>query len=131
MSDKDLKSVALAGKIIAILAWVFLPWFLGTYHNYNADHPIYLIENGCMAMLSILPNRWLVFSRLGYYVFLSISCVFLLVSLSGMLLSASVPGDMALIAVGLLVVVFLFIPLPLSLIFSRIRYRRGEIFIYA
>jgi hypothetical protein len=125
MKNHDLKVLGMTGKAIAIIAWLLVPWLLGRRHN---DNIIFLTQNSIQAFLSIVPNRWLVFSRSSFCVFLTLALL--------PLLDVFIPPrdftqiDFFTLTACLLVGVFLFAPLPLSLIFSRIRFCRGEKFLY-
>jgi hypothetical protein len=78
--------------------------------------------------LSLLPNRWLVFSRASFFIFLLLALLPLDVFFS---YSVFKDVNVGLVALGLLMSFGLFAPLPLSLIVSRIRVTRGEDFTYA
>ena len=127
MSNQFLKWLALVAKIVAIMVWILVPWVLGSYHHYDENHRLYLVQNSIAAVLSLVPNRWLVFSRVSFSIFLLLALLPFDVFLP---LSVFRGVDLGLIAAGLAIAFCLFVPLPLSLIFSRIRFRRGERFAY-
>ena len=128
MSNQHLKWLALAGKIVAIAVWIVVPWVLGSYHHYDEHHTVYLVQNSLLAVLSLIPNRWLVFSRTSFVIFLLLTLLPFDVFLP---LSVFRGVDFGMIAAGLMMSFCLFAPLPLSLIFSRMRWQRGERFTYA
>jgi hypothetical protein len=128
MKNQDLKVLGFVSKAVAIMVWVLVPWILGPFSHYDRDHRIFLVQNSIQALLSILPNRWLVFSRASF-------CVFLALALLPFHIFLPLPDlarvDIGSIVLGLLVAFVMFVPLPLSLVLSRVRFRRGEKFVYA
>jgi hypothetical protein len=129
VKNQNLKLVSIITKVVAILAWVFLPWLAGMYRHYNT---FFFVQNSIQSLLAIIPNRCLVFSRLSFCVFLTLA----LLPLDWFLFypptfTGTDINDIPLIVVVVFVWLFLFTSLPLSLILSRIRFRRGEKFIYA
>jgi len=128
MSDQHLKWLALAGKMWAIAVWVLVPCIFQDWHHYDEHHAIYLVQNSILAVVSLLPNRWLVFSRPSFFIFLLLALLPLDVFHS---YSVFRGVDVGLVALGFLMSLCLFAPLPLSLFFSRIRFRRGAEFTYA
>jgi hypothetical protein len=120
-----LKSLAVASKVLAIVASVLLPMILGHRWGINliAD-----IQRVGLAVLSLIPNRWLVFSRRTFVI------IFLLTLFPFNIffhISVFKDVDLGLVVPGVFMAVFLFVPLPLSLLLSRIRFQRGESFTYA
>jgi hypothetical protein len=61
MSNQSLKSIALACKSLAIITSVVLPMIL---HPRWGVNPIADVQLVGLAVLSLIPNRWLVFSRI-------------------------------------------------------------------
>jgi hypothetical protein len=120
-----LKSVALACKILAIITSVVLPMILRPRWGVNPIADVQLVG---LAVLSLVPNRWLVSSRIMFAIFLLLTLfpfnVFFHVG-------AFKGFDLGLVLPGVFMTVFLFVPLPLSLVLSRIRYRQGNRFNYA
>ncbi len=106
------------------MAWVLLPWITGMYYHSTGFS---LVQNSIQAFLSIIPNRWLVFSRSSFWVFLILAVL----PLNVFLRADFTHVDILTLLACLPVAVVLFAPLPLSLIFSRIRLCRGEKLIYA
>jgi hypothetical protein len=109
---------------MAIAVSVILPWMMGHF----GINPIAGVQAVVLGVLALVPNRWLVFSPVSFTVALLITMFPLRVF---WLLSVFRGTDIGLIAAGLMVFFFIFAPLPLSLIFSRMRFRRGERFTYA
>jgi hypothetical protein len=128
MSDEHLKRLALTVKVWAIVVWVLVPFVLQEWHHYDKQHMIYFVQNSILAVLSLLPNRWLVSSRTSFFIFLLLALLPFDVFFSYSVFKGVSVG---LVALGLLMSFSLFAPLPLSLIVSRIRVRRGEAFTYA
>ena len=125
MSNKSLKLLALACKILAIFVSVVVPMILPPRWGVNPVADVQLVS---LAVLSLIPNRWLVFSSASFFIFLLLTLfpfhVFFPLSVfSGV--------DIGSIAAGLMMSFSLFTPLPLSLIFSWMRFRKGEKFTYA
>jgi hypothetical protein len=127
MKNQDLKLLGMTGKVVAIMAWVLVPWLLGSRHHSDEHNRIFLVQNTIQAFLSIIPNRWLVFSRSSFSFFLILT----LLPLDIFLPADFMHVDIFTLMAGLLVAVVMFAPLPLSLIFSRIRFCRGEKLMYA
>jgi hypothetical protein len=80
-----------------------------------------------MAVLSLVPNRWLVSSRISFVIVLLPSLfpfrVFFDIS--------SYRGLDLPTVITMFIVLFFSAPLPLSLVLSRIRFQRGDRFTYA
>lgn len=127
MNDENLRLAAWASKTLSIFvsvvvpaAFIFRPrWGL----NRSAD-----IQLVALAVLSLIPNRWLVFSW-------PLFTLFLLAALAPfrVLLHASGYHDAywgLVIAAWLLAALF-YGPLALSLVLSRMRFLRGSEFLYA
>jgi hypothetical protein len=125
MSNQVLKSLALACKALAIVTSVVLPMLVGHRWGINPVADVQLVG---LAVLSLIPNSWLVFSRTTFFIFLLLTLfpfrVFFHVSVFK-------DVDLGLVLPGIFVAGFLFVPLPLSLVLSRIRFRRGDRFTYA
>jgi hypothetical protein len=125
MSNPSLKSVALACKVLAILECVGLPLILRPRWGLDRIADVQLIG---LAVLSLIPNRWLVFSRAPFVLFLVLT---LFPFRDYFYISAYKDVDWASLIGGIFIGLFLFAPLPLSLVLSRMRFRRGDKFIYA
>jgi hypothetical protein len=125
MGNQSLKSLALACKILAIVMSVVLPMILRSRWGVN---PIADVQIVGLAVLSLIPNRWLVFSGITFVLFLVLTLFPFRVFFH---ISAFKCVDLGLVLPGILMVAFLFIPLPLSLVLSRIRFQRGDRFTYA
>jgi hypothetical protein len=126
MSNELLKALARVSKILAIfitavVGLLILPPRWGF-------SPIADVQIVGLAVLSLLPNRWLVSSRISFVLFLLIALFPFHVYFS---VSAFRRVDFGLAALGIIFSLGLFGPLPLSLILSHIRFRRGETFLYA
>ena len=80
-----------------------------------------------LAVLSLIPNRWLVFSRISFVIFLLLTLFPFNIFLH---ISAYRDLDFGSVA-AMIIGVMLFAPLPLSLVLSRMRLRRGNKFTYA
>ena len=125
MSNQSLKYLALSCKIFAIIGSVVLPMLLG--HRW-AVNPVADVQLVALAVLSLIPNRWLVSSRISFVIFLLLTLFpfhvfFHVAAFNGI--------DLGLVLPGILMAVFLFAPLPLSLVLSRMRNQRGDRFTYA
>jgi|ERR1035438_4039330 hypothetical protein len=125
MSNPSLKSLALASKSLAIFVSVVLPLILRPRWGVN---PIADVQMVVLGVLSLVPNRWLVFSRTSFVVFLLLTLFPFHVYFH---VSAFKDVDWGLAAVGSFVGLIVFGPLPLSLILSRMRFQRGDKFMYA
>ncbi|HEY5026828.1 MAG TPA: hypothetical protein VIK39_00340 [Candidatus Angelobacter sp.] len=125
MSNQGLKSLALACKALAIATSVVLPMLVG--HRWGIN-PIADVQVVGLAILSLTPNRWLVFSRITFVVFLLLTLFPFRVFFH---VSAFKGVDLGVILPGILLAGFLFVPLPLSLVLSRKRVQRGDRFMYA
>jgi hypothetical protein len=118
--------LAWACKVLAVVGSVVVPlWVL---HPRWGVNPIADAQIVGLAVLSLIPNRWLVFSRISFVIFLLLTLfpfrVFFQIATFGDLDLGSAIG-------GTIVVSFFFVPLPLSLVLSRMRFLRGEEFWYA
>jgi hypothetical protein len=149
--QSSLKPPALACKIFASLEAIAAAWFLigldiyqlhatepprdardwGTPAYYHRIYFSIAIES-LLAILVLVPNRWLTFSRLVFAPSLVIAL--LPVCFSLFLLSTTlscIVSEPFMAASGWVIMILLSAPWPLSLIFSRMRFRRGETFTYA
>jgi hypothetical protein len=125
MRNQSLKMLALACKTLAIIGSVVLPMLFG--HRWGIN-PIADVQLVGLAILSLIPNRWLVFSRITFVVSLLLTLFPFQVFFH---VSAFKGVDLGLVLPGILMAILLFIPLPLSLVLSRMRFQRGERFTYA
>lgn len=125
ISEAQLKPPALACKIIAVLIWVFVATVFG--HHWAGDS-VAVAKQIVLTVLSLVPNRWLVFSRISFVAFLLIS----MIPFWSFLDPAYYRNiDVSSLALLLIFSLFLFSPLPLSLILSRMRLIRGGRFLIA
>jgi hypothetical protein len=125
MRNETLKCLAIACKILAIVTCVVLPIIFRPRWGINRIADIQLVG---LAALSLIPNRWLVFSRITFVLFLLLT----LFPFRVFLHTSGFKGiDLGLVTAGIFVATFLFVPLPLSLILSRMRFQRGQKFTYA
>lgn len=120
-----MKSVALACKTLSIITSIVLPMI---FRPRWGVYPVADVQLVASAVLSLIPNRWLVFSRITFVIVLLLTffpfhVFFHVAAFKGV--------DFGLAFPGILMAVFLFVPLPLSLVLSRIRYQRGDRFTYA
>src|SRR4051812_16883969 len=120
MSNQSLKSLALACKTLAIVVSVVVPMLLGHRWGVNRIADVQLVG---LAVLSLIPNRWLVFSRITFILSLLLTLFPFRVFFH---VSAFKGVDLGLLTAGILVTTCLFVPLPLSLVLSRIRFQRGN-----
>jgi len=122
--SRSLKLLAWICKLMAVAVSVILPWMMEHFGiNHIAD-----VQAVVLGVMALIPNRWLVFSRVSFTIALLLTMFPLQVFLP---LSVFRGTDIGLIAAGLMISLFFFAPLPLSLIISRIRLVRGERFTYA
>ena len=125
MSNQSLKTLALACKTLAIVVSVVVPMLFGHRWGTNRIADIQLVG---LAVLSLIPNLWLVFSRITFVLFLLLTLFPLRVFFH---VAAFKGVDLGLVTAGIFVATLLFVPLPLSLILSRMRFQRGDEFAYA
>jgi hypothetical protein len=121
----SLRSLAWMCKVMAIFISAVVPLLIFRPRwgvNRIADAQIV-----CMAVLSLIPNRWLVFSRISFVIFLLLALfpfrIFFDISAYRNLDLPSV--------IAIFIDLFFLAPLPLSLVLSRMRFQRGAKFIYA
>src|SRR5882757_3086903 len=118
MTNPSLKSIAWACKVLAVADSVVAPPILHPHWGVNRIADVQLIG---LAVLSLIPNRWLVFSRVSFVIFLLLTLfpfrVFFHISAFGDFDLESV--------IAMIISVFFFAPLPLSLVLSRMRFQRG------
>jgi hypothetical protein len=126
MNNYSLKLPALASKILAITVSVVVPlWIFRPRWGVSMIADVQIVG---LAVLALIPNRWLVFSRISFVVFLLLT----LFPFRGFFRVAPYRGvDPGLVAMGTLVASLFYVPLPLSLVLSRIRFRRGDKFTFA
>jgi hypothetical protein len=125
MGNQTLKCLAIACKILAIVTCVVLPIILRHRWGTNRIADIQLVG---LAVLSLIPNRWLVSSRIVFVLFLLLTLFPFRVFFYA---SAFKGVDLGLVTAGIFAATFLFVPLPLTLILSRMRFQRGDKFTYA
>jgi hypothetical protein len=118
-SDRYLK-LALPCKVLAIISSVVVPLWI--FHPRWGLNPIADGQLVGLAVLSLIPNRWLVFTRFTFAVFLLLS----LFPFRVFLHLYAYKGFGTISAVGMIVGFLFFAPLPLSLVLSRIRFLRGD-----
>jgi len=121
----SLKSLARTCKVLAILVSVVVPLILGHRWGVSRVADVQLLR---LAVLSVIPNGWLVFSRISFVIFLLLTLFPFRVLFH---ISAYRDVDWAVLMVGIFVEFFVFAPLPLSLVLSRMRLRRGDKFTFA
>ena len=126
MSKESFKSLTQASKIIAIFFAVIIRLiiFPPRWGESSFNDVLTIV----MAILSLLPNRWLVFSRVSFVLFLLIALFPLAAFIWASIFRHLGIGSVAIVMIAL---ACLFGPLPLSLILSRMRFRRGENFWFA
>jgi|SRR6266436_3505448 len=126
MNNQSLKSLAWACKVLAIVGSVVVPlWILHPRWGVNRIADVQIVG---LAVLSLIPNRWLVFSRISFVAFLLLTLFpfrdfFRISTFSNLDLGSAIGGT--------IVLSFFFVPLPLSLVLSRMRLLRGDKFMYA
>jgi hypothetical protein len=124
MTNPSLKSLAWTCKILAIADSVLLPLIFPPRWGVSRIADVQLIS---FAVLSLIPNRWLVFSRISFVIFL-LPTLFPF----RIFLHTSAYRDLDVASVTAMVIsVFFVAPLPLSLVLSRMRLQRGDKFTYA
>jgi hypothetical protein len=124
MNDQPLKWATWVCKIVAIVGNVCVPLILHPRWGLNRIADVQLVS---LAVLSLIPNRWLVFSRISFVIFLLLTLFPFRIFLES---SAYRNFDMQSVA-GMIFAVLFFAPLPLSLVLSQMRLRRGTKFTYA
>ena len=123
MTNQSLKSLAWACKVLAIIDSVVLPLILHPHWGLNRIADVQLVG---LAVLSLIPNRWLVFSRASFV-------TFLVLTLFPFRIFFHIPDyrDLDQGSVIVMIIGFLFFAaLPLSLVLSRMRFQRGDKFTY-
>jgi hypothetical protein len=126
MSNESLKTLSWACKILAVFFTVIIGlWILPPRWGFN---PVADVQSVMLGILSLVPNRWLVFSRMSFVVFLIMALFPFHVLLSFAVFRGT---DVVSMAVELFVAFCMFAPLPFSLVLSRIRFIRGVRFMYA
>jgi hypothetical protein len=124
MNIQSLKSLAWTCKILAIAGSDVLPLILHPRWGVNRIADIQLVG---LAVLSLTPNRWLVFSRIPFVIFLLLTLYPFSIFFH---ISAYRDFDLQ-SAAAMILCVLLIGPLPLSLVLSRMRFQRGDKFTYA
>ena len=124
MNNQSLKLLAWVCKILAIVGSVGLPLILHPRWGVNRIADVQLVG---LAVLSLIPNRWLVFSRISFVIFLLLTLFPFSIFLH---ISAYRDLDLGSMTAMIIAVLF-FAPLPLSLVLSRMRLQRGDKFTYA
>jgi hypothetical protein len=124
MNKQSLKLPAWVCKILAIAGSVVVPLILHPRWGVNRIADVQLVG---LTVLSLIPNRWLVFSRISFDIFLLLSFFPFRIFFH---ISAYRDFDLRSVTAMIIAVLF-FAPLPLSLVLSRMRLQRGEKFTYA
>jgi len=109
---------------LAIVGYVFVPLILHPRWGVDRTADVQLIG---LAVLSLIPNRWLVFSRISFVIFLLLTLFPFRIYLDA---SAYRHLDVPSVTAMIIGVLF-FAPLPLSLVLSRMRLQRGDKLTYA
>ena len=148
-----MRTFALALKILAIVFWLGMAWFVlnrdvrdmrassppqyrdaprdwGTPEYFRRTY-FRIAETAILLLLALTPNRLLVSSRAGF----GVAFVVALIPLARVLFSSELPfrgvGEIILTGFGLVMILGMFSPLPLSLLFSFLRRQKGETISYA
>jgi len=124
MINPSLKSLAWTCKVLAILVNVGGPLILHPRWGVNRIADVQLVG---LAVLSVIPNHWLVFSRISFAAFLLLA----LLPFDPFFHVSSYRGLDVASVTAMVIVVFFVAPLPLSLALSRVRLKRGDKFTYA
>jgi|SRR5580692_3142570 hypothetical protein len=124
MNNRSLKLAAWVCKTVAIVDSVVLPLILHPRWGVNRIADVQLVG---LTVLSLIPNRWLLFSRISFVIFLLLTLFPFRIFLH---ISAYRDFDLESVT-AMIFAVLLFAPLPLSLMLSRMRLRRGAKFTYA
>jgi len=125
MTNPSLKSLAWTCKVLAIFISVVVGlWILHPRWGVNRIADVQLIG---LAVLSLIPNRWLVFSRVSFVIFLLLTLFPFRVFFR---ISAFPDFDLGSL-IAMIIGLSFFAPLPLSLVLSRMRLLRGDKFTYA
>jgi hypothetical protein len=107
--------------------YCYLRWFPSDSSSSLGINRFADFELIALAVLSLIPNRWVVFSRTSFATFLLLTLFPL-----NMFLHISAYRHLDLESVtAMIVVIFFFAPLPVSLVLSRMRLQRGDRFTYA
>jgi hypothetical protein len=126
MGNHSLKSLALACKILGIVVSVVIPVLI--FHPRWGVSLIADVQIVGLAVLALIPNRWLVFSRISF----AISLLLTLFPFHDLLRASVYRGvGPGIAGVGILVATLLYAPLPLSLVLSRMRLQKGDRFAFA
>lgn len=125
INSQSLKLLAYVFKLFAIFVSVAVP-LLALPLNWGGD-PIVTAQTVGLAILSVVPNRWCVFSRTSFV----ISFLLAVFPFRALFSFAHKGAPWGMVAGGVLVGCILFLPLPVSFVLSRARFQRGEKFIYA
>jgi hypothetical protein len=125
MDNQPLKSLSWTCKILAIFVSAVIPlWIFRPRWGVNPTDDVQIVV---LAVLSLLPNRWLVFSRISFLIFLLLTLFpfrgFFHIAVFRSLDLGSV--------IAIFIDLFFLAPLPLSLVLSRMRFQRGDKFTYA
>jgi hypothetical protein len=124
MTSPSLKTLAWACKVLAMIGSVVVPLILHPRWGVNRIADVQLLG---LAILSLIPNRWLVFSRMSFVIFLLLALFPFRIYFESSAYRDLDPGAVIAMIVGVL----FFAPLPLSLLLSRMRFQRGDKFTYA
>lgn len=128
MSDDHLKLLAWTSKVLAIVFSAAFPLLVFQAFRHRGFNGLAEAQVIAVAILCTVPNRWLVW----FDVIFVLSLLVALFPLRAVIDISSWNGmGTREIAGVILALAFLFAPLPISLILSRIRLRRGQKFMYA
>lgn len=124
INSQSLKLLAYVFKLFATFVSVMPLWFFPIAWGTN---PIGAAQTVGLAILSVVPNRWCVFSRTSF----AISLLLAFFPFRVLFSFAHKGAPWGMVAGGVLVGCILFLPLPVSFVLSRARLQRGEKFVYA
>jgi hypothetical protein len=131
-----IRALAIAFKIIVsleaiLIASDFISELIVEMRSHALTDPIFVFIVLFLALLVVVPNRWIVRSPVVYQICLvltSMPAILALIDIcSRIVVSKFTWND----CFGMVVIMVFFLPWPLSLLFSRICFVRGESFWYA
>jgi len=149
--QSSLRPLAIVCKIFASIEAIAAAWFMVGLDIYMLratspprdatdwgtpayDHRLYssIAIESLLAIFVLIPNRWLTFSRLVFAPSLIVALLPLCFSLFSIVADFDILFDEPFdTAIDWVIMILLSVPWPLSLIFSRMRFRRGAAFVYA
>jgi hypothetical protein len=131
-----IKALAIAFKIIVTLEAIliasdFVSGLIVEIRSHALTDPKFVLVPLFVALWVVVPNLWIVRSPILFQIGLVIASMPAVLALITICSQIVVPKFTWNDCFGIVLIMFFFLPWPLSLVLSRVRFVRGELFWYA